>query len=112
MDITITIYSVLSFFLFYIISKISYQLKIVDLPSKRKIHTKATACTGGFIISIILIISLELFELFNYLNNKLNLIFSIGFLISLIGLADDKYNLSAGNKLSCKSFLYLLSCRF
>ena len=99
---TIIIYSLISFLLFFLCSKISYKLNFVDLPNKRKIHSKATAFTGGIIISLILLISLKLFEtyFYFYLNRNLNLIFSIAFLISLVGLVDDKFNLNAGGKLS------------
>lgn len=99
---TIIIYSLISFALFFLCSKISYKLNFVDLPNKRKIHSKATAFTGGIIISLILLISLKLFEtyFYFYLNRNLNLIFSIAFLISLVGLVDDKFNLNAGGKLS------------
>ena len=96
----LVIYSLISFLLFFICAKISYKLNFVDLPSKRKIHSKSTAYTGGIIISIIFLIALELFDLFNFSNNNLNLIISIAFLISLVGLIDDRYNLNAGGKLS------------
>ena len=94
------IYSIISFLLFLICAKISYNLNFLDIPNKRKIHSRATAYTGGIIISIIYLISLQLFDLFFFLNKNLNLIISIGFLISLVGLIDDKYNLNAGGKLS------------
>lgn len=100
MNITLAIYSLISFFLFFFIAKISYKLNFVDIPNKRKIHSKATAYTGGIIISVILLIALQLFDLYDYLNRSLNLILSISFLISLVGLIDDKYHLNAGGKLS------------
>ena len=58
---------------------------------------KATAYTGGIIISMILVCAIQLFDI---TDKNLNLILSIAFLISIIGLADDKYFLNAGNKLS------------
>ncbi len=97
------IYSLISFLLFFICAKISYKLNFVDLPSKRKIHSKATAYTGGIIISITFLIALELFDLFNFSNKNLNLIISIAFLVSLVGLVDDRYNLNAGGKLSLQT---------
>lgn len=93
----ITIYTLIVFLLLYLIAKISYKFKLVDLPNKRKIHTKGTAFTGGIAISIALIFSISLTDISN---NNLNLIFSIGFLISIVGLIDDKYHLNAGGKLS------------
>ena len=72
----------------------------INIPNKRKIHSKATPFTGGIAISISWLISLEIFQLFNYSNNILNLILSMAFLVSLVGLIDDKYHLNAGGKLS------------
>ncbi|MDC0236216.1 undecaprenyl/decaprenyl-phosphate alpha-N-acetylglucosaminyl 1-phosphate transferase, partial [Candidatus Pelagibacter sp.] len=90
-------YSLLSFILFYFCGKISYNLNLVDFPNKRKIHSKPTAYTGGILLSVILLFGIRLFD---FANENLNLIFSIGFLISIIGLIDDKYNLNTGGKLS------------
>ncbi len=100
MSNTLIIYSIISFILFFLCAKISYKLNFVDIPNKRKIHSKATAYTGGIIISVILLIALQIFDLYSYVNKSLILIFSISFLISLVGLIDDKYHLNAGGKLS------------
>ena len=97
MNFTIIIYLILSFIIFLICSKISYELNLVDLPKKRKIHSKATAYTGGIIISIILVCAIQLFDISD---DNLKIILSIAFLISIIGLIDDRYYLNAGNKLS------------
>ena len=97
MYVSIITYSLFSFILFFICGKISYKLNLIDFPSKRKIHTKPTSYTGGIIISIILLFGIMLFD---FSDKNLNLIFSMGFLMSLVGLIDDKYNLNAGGKLS------------
>ena len=97
------IYSLISLILFFLCAKISYRLNFVDLPNKRKIHSKPTAYTGGIIISIIFLISLELFDLFNFSNKSINLVIAIAFLISLVGLIDDRFNLNAGGKLSLQT---------
>ena len=97
MDYKIIIYVFFSFLLLYLGAKISYRFELVDNPSKRKIHSKAVAYTGGIIISIILIISTVLFEISN---NNLKLLLSMAFLISIIGLIDDKFDLTVGSKLS------------
>ncbi len=97
MNTSILTYYILSFILFFFCGKASYKLNLVDLPNKRKIHSKPTAYTGGIAISIILLSSLQLFD---FSDKNLNLIFSIGFLISIVGLIDDKYNLNIGGKLS------------
>ena len=93
----ILIYSLSSFFLLFICAKISYKLNLVDLPNKRKIHLKPTANTGGFAIIISLLFALQALDIFD---KTLGLILSIGFLISIVGLIDDKFHLNTGGKLS------------
>jgi UDP-GlcNAc:undecaprenyl-phosphate GlcNAc-1-phosphate transferase len=93
----ILIYSLSSFFLLFICAKISYKLNLVDLPNKRKVHLKPTANTGGFAIIISLLFALQALDIFD---KTLGLILSIGFLISIVGLIDDKFHLNTGGKLS------------
>ena len=93
----ILIYSLITFFLLFICAKISYKLNLVDLPNKRKIHLKPTANTGGFAIIISLLFALQALEVFD---KSLSLILSISFLISIVGLIDDKFHLNTGGKLS------------
>lgn len=93
----IILYSLITILLFYINAKISYKLNLIDLPNKRKIHTKGTIFTGGIALSIALIFSIFLTDI---LSHNLKLILSIGFLISIIGFIDDKFNLNVGGKLS------------
>ena len=101
MDYIIIIYSLLSFVFLLLFAKISYRLKLVDLPNERKIHTSEVAFTGGIIISLIFIVSSLLFDLSN---KEFNSILSMSFLIAIIGLIDDKFNLSVGSKLSLQIF--------
>ncbi|MAJ23544.1 MAG: hypothetical protein CMI75_07170 [Candidatus Pelagibacter sp.] len=97
MNNTIIIYTLLVFLSLYSCAIISYKLKLLDLPNKRKIHAKPTAFTGGLAISASYLIAIQLF----YITSKdLNLILSIGFLVAIIGFIDDKYNLNTGGKLS------------
>jgi UDP-GlcNAc:undecaprenyl-phosphate GlcNAc-1-phosphate transferase len=97
MNNTIIIYTLLVFLSLYSCAIISYKLKLLDLPNKRKIHAKPTAFTGGLAISVSYLIAIQLF----YITSKdLNLILSIGFLVAIIGFIDDKYNLNTGGKLS------------
>jgi UDP-GlcNAc:undecaprenyl-phosphate/decaprenyl-phosphate GlcNAc-1-phosphate transferase len=97
MNNQLIIHSLLSFLSLLIIAQISYNLNLVDLPSKRKMHIKATTYTGGIAISIILVLSILLFDISD---SSFNNILSISFLIAIIGLIDDKYNLNVGGKLS------------
>ena len=91
------IYFFLNFIILFLCAKISYSLNLVDTPNKRKIHSKATAYTGGIAISLILLSAIILFDTFD---KSLSLILSIAFLISIVGFIDDKYNLNIGSKLS------------
>ena len=91
------VYSLLSFFLLFSCARISYKFGLVDLPDERKIHSTATAYTGGIAISIAFVLSILLFQISI---NKLNLILSIAFLICIIGFIDDRFDLTVGSKLS------------
>ena len=97
MNYIMIIYTLLSFLILLSFAKISYKLDLLDLPNKRKIHSKATAYTGGIAISACLVISILLLGI---RDNYLNLILSMGFLVSIVGLIDDKYDLNVGGKLS------------
>lgn len=107
MNIMITVYLILTFFIFFLLGNAGYKLDLIDRPNKRKIHIKPTAYTGGISISMALLLALFLFDIDN---KDLNLILSISFLISLIGLSDDKYNLNVSDKISLQSIpaLYLI----
>jgi UDP-GlcNAc:undecaprenyl-phosphate GlcNAc-1-phosphate transferase len=96
MNIDIVIFTLLSFFLLFICAKISYKFNLVDLPNKRKIHLKPTAYTGGITLSIIYLLAILLF---NINDIQLQFILLAGFFVSIVGLIDDKYNLSIKNKL-------------
>jgi len=107
MNSAIIIYFLISFVILFLSAKISYKFKLLDKPDKRKIHTKATAYSGGIAISTILISSILLFDISD---NTLNLILSIAFLVSMVGLLDDTFNLNVGGKLSLQIFpiIYLV----
>ena len=100
-------YSLISFLILILVSKISYKLNLLDLPNKRKGHLKPTAFTGGLALSFIYILSVLLFDIFD---EKLNLIIPIAFLIGLVGFIDDKYYLNIGGKLSLQviTIIYLI----
>ena len=97
MSNVIIIYSILSFLFLFLCAKISYELNLVDLPNKRKSHSKPVAFTGGIGLSILFLFSLQIFEV---IGSDLNSIISIAFLIAIVGSIDDKYHLNAGSKLS------------
>ena len=56
MSIYIVIYILLSFILLFTSAKISYRFRLVDLPNNRKLHTEATAFTGGVAIALIFLL--------------------------------------------------------
>ena len=97
MSNAIIIYCILNFVILFLVSRISYPLNLVDIPNIRKVHTEPVAFTGGIAISIILLFAIFLF---NDFHKSLGTIISIGFLVSFLGLIDDKYNLNTGGKLS------------
>jgi len=101
------IYILLNFIILFFCAKISYHLNLVDIPNKRKIHATATSYTGGIAISTILLFSIILFDSFD---KSMSSILSISFLISVVGLIDDKYNLNIGGKLSLQvlPIIYLI----
>ena len=90
-------YSITSFLLLFFCAVISYKFNLVDLPNKRKIHSRPIAYTGGVAISIALLCALQLFDV---TGGSLNSIISIAFLITIVGFIDDKYFLNTGGKLS------------
>ena len=92
-----TIYIIISFVILFLSAKTAYRLKLVDVPNKRKNHSTATAYIGGFSISLIFLIAIMIFDI-SY--KSLNLIMTISFLISIVGLLDDRYDLNTGGKLS------------
>lgn len=94
---SIIIYLILSFTLLLSGTVLSYKFNLLDKPSKRKVHSKPTAYTGGLIIALIYLFSLQLFD---DLNHELNLIISMSIMIALIGFVDDRYHLNTGSKLS------------
>ena len=69
----IILYSLIVFLIFFLNAKISYKLNLIDIPNKRKIHSKGTVFTGGIALSVALVFSIFLTDIFSH---KLNLILS------------------------------------
>jgi len=107
MSYSYLIYFLFNFTVFFICAKISYKLRLVDIPNERKIHSEPTAFTGGIAIIIILLFALKAIDVFD---KNLGLIISFSFLISIVGLIDDKFHLNTGGKLSLQIFpiIYLI----
>lgn len=98
------IYSIISFLILIFFSKISYKLNLVDVPDERKKHSKPVAYTGGLAIGLIYVISILLFDIDN---GKINTILIASFLIAIIGLIDDKYQLNISQKLILQFIIIL-----
>lgn len=80
--------------------KISISLKLMDFPDNlRKSHLQPTPCIGGIIIFPYFVISIFILNNLSLLKTKLLLIWLFLFTsFFLIGLLDDRYNLSAKTK--------------
>lgn len=80
--------------------KIGYYFKIIDFPNQRKVHRSPIPRTGGIGVFGSFFIIVLFILLFTNLNKNLEMIFFLlsGLLIFLLGLLDDKYNLSAKKK--------------
>jgi UDP-GlcNAc:undecaprenyl-phosphate GlcNAc-1-phosphate transferase len=108
MNTILIIYFLFSFLLFFIVTRISYKLNLVDVPNIRKKHAKPTAFTGGLVISTaILLMCLSL----NSLDSYLKLILFFTFAVSLVGICDDIFNLNTFIKLFLQIIIisYLLT---
>ena len=107
MYIDIVYYFLIVLIVLYLSTKLSYRLNLLDQPNIRKIHKKPTAFTGGIAICFCFLIFLQLTDIFD---KSLASILSFAFLISLIGLIDDKYSLNVGGKLSLQiiPIIYLI----
>ena len=107
MSYSYLIYFLFNFTVFFMCAKISYKLKLVDIPNERKIHSEPTAFTGGIAIIIILLFALKAIDVFD---KNLGLIISFSFLISIVGLIDDKFHLNTSGKVKSANFpiIYLI----
>ena len=93
--------TLISFLLLFFFNFISKKFDLLDKPNKRKIHKYPTPYTGGVAIALVYLFIIYLTD---YELNEFNKILSISFLISVVGLIDDKYNLSVGSKLVLQIF--------
>jgi UDP-N-acetylmuramyl pentapeptide phosphotransferase/UDP-N-acetylglucosamine-1-phosphate transferase len=103
----ILLYLFINFIIFIVVAKVSYESSLIDVPNKRKSHPKPTAYTGGLALILSYIFALYLF---NFPDQKFDIILSIASLVGLVGFIDDKYNLNVGGKLSLQiiPIIYLI----
>lgn len=103
------IYSVIPFFLTLLFSpfyrRFAIRYKILDIPNQRKIHKEPVPLSGGLAIFTSTIITFLIF--FTKLKNFLLLIV-LSFFIVIIGVINDRKNLSASFRLVVQIFCALL----
>ena len=111
-NLFITILSVSVYFVIYSFrKKISLLLNVVDVPNEdRKIHKIATPKTASFSIVLFFLALLVSNFFFNYFDNELNIILIGTILIFIVGYLDDKYKLSALNKIFLISIISVFLC--
>ena len=98
------IFIILNISLIVFFSKIAILFNILDRPSKRKTHEGNIPPIGGLAIYASIIIFYSLLEL----NSFLNLIFFCSFILLVVGLIDDKYEISVTLRLFCQIFVCLI----
>lgn len=76
--------------LFSIFYKLSFQIKLLDHPSSRKIHDKPIPLIGGILIYSTILISSFFFD-YDY---KYKLIIYVSAIILIVGIIDDRFNIS------------------
>ena len=111
-DLILTIFSVSAYFIiYYFRGKISLLLNILDIPNEeRKIHKIPTPKTASFSIALCFAALLVLNLFFNYFDNYLNFILFGSILIFIIGYLDDRYKLSALNKVFLIALISIFLC--
>lgn len=89
----------MAIFLLIIMTPFAHQLGLVDQPSRRKSHSGMVPLTGGFAIYGAVIIASYVTDVW-FKNGSL--FFTAATLIVLLGMLDDKYDLSAKGRLLCQ----------
>ena len=112
--IIIIIFNTLFLFNF---KKISVLINLYDEPSNVKVHKKKTACFGGFIYFINIIIFTIYFYFIsenNFIENEIFFskrsvfsFFIISILMFILGFFDDKFNISSNKKLILQFFFII-----
>lgn len=95
-------FAIISFFVFFLISKLSYKLELFDRPNKKKFHKIKIPYTGGVAI---VICSIILQKIIDFEIKELSIMLSYSSLLVLLGLLDDKYKLNVGSRLLFQIFV-------
>ena len=106
MLIKLIILSILQFSILFTLSKLAYKVKLLDYPSKRKIHLKPTPYIGGLAIGLCYCFVIYIAKI-EY--SLINLILLYSIIVSLVGFVDDKFDINPISKLLLQSIpVYLL----
>lgn len=91
-----------------VLKKIALRIGLVDLPAARKVHTLPVPLIGGIAIAI----TLFLFGTINLIQTGLELkeitIFGSAFILLLVGVIDDRFDMNAKYKLAIQIFCAFL----
>jgi UDP-GlcNAc:undecaprenyl-phosphate GlcNAc-1-phosphate transferase len=98
----ISIFTIINCFLLISFAK---KFNLLDFPTKRKKHRLPTPYIGGLVMGIGCLIILKFF---NLTNPQLQMLLLCSFLISVIGLIDDKFELNVVNKFILQSIPVLI----
>lgn len=85
----------ISFIIFFFLSKLPKNFNLIDIPNSRSFHKYPVSKIGGAALGMLIIFIIK----FNEFDEQLEYILSFSFLITIIGLIDDKYNLKPSEKL-------------
>jgi UDP-GlcNAc:undecaprenyl-phosphate/decaprenyl-phosphate GlcNAc-1-phosphate transferase len=108
-----TLSTVIYFIIYYYNKEISKTLNVLDVPNEnRKIHKTPTPKTGSYSIAITIFILLCSNFYFDIFNNELNILLIGVLLIFLVGLIDDKFNLSASKKIFLIILISFILCTY
>ena len=120
--LTCSIFILFNIFLFFFKNKISSIISIVDIPdNKKKTHKYDAHVIGGTIVFLNLLLLFVIFifteqvAVFNpkYFNSAKSIIsfFFISFGIYMLGIYDDKFDLSPNIKLLATSLIFLIAIK-
>ena len=88
-----------------------FQKFLICNPNNRSSHKKPIPSGGGIVIALVYIVFNFIFYIFGFTNDNLYVVLSC-FLLSIVGLIDDKYNLKSSLRFSLQIFVSFLIINF
>ena len=97
---------IIQFFVLLLLNKISYKIDFLDYPNERKVHSTPIPYIGGLALGLSYCVVVFITDIdFVYLN----LIFVYALIVSIVGLVDDKFDISPISKIILQSIpVYIL----